>query len=181
MDRFARGVGCTLLLAATALHAGCGGGASGLTTGGLPPDAPSAVSNEHPMARPVAVAWTSARAKRCGFYFDPGKLRTSYLGYEARQGAAGEQLAKIESSYDSTFKLISDRVGADADYCSDRRGAEIKAELQRHLAGDFTPNLPKPKPVAACGFFGCPTSATSDQPFDSKEFWKKQDQARPTR
>ena len=33
MHRFARGLACVLLLAATALHAGCGGGASGLTTG----------------------------------------------------------------------------------------------------------------------------------------------------
>ncbi len=166
---------CALLLAATGLHAGCGGDASGLTTSSLSAEAPAGVTNEHPMARPIAVAWTSARAKRCGFYFDPAKLRASYLSYETTQGAAGEQLAKIANSYDSTFKLISERVGAEPDYC-DKRGPEIKAELQRHLAGDFTPNLPKPKPVVACGFFGCPTSAPdSDKEFSSKDFWKKQE------
>ena len=51
---------------------------------------------------------------------------------------------------------------------------EIKAELQRHLAGDYTPNLPKAKPVASCGFWGC-SEAQSDKPFSSKEFWANKD------
>ena len=116
----------------------------------LPPDAPAAISNDDPMARPVAVAWTSARAKRCGFYFDPAKLRTSYLAYEARQ-ASGEQYAKIEKTYDTTYKATSEKVSQDVDYCSDRKALEIKADLERHLAADYTPNLPKPKTVASCG------------------------------
>ncbi|HJZ42308.1 MAG TPA: hypothetical protein VJ233_01185 [Hyphomicrobiaceae bacterium] len=177
MHRFARGLACALLVAATALHAGCGGGASGLTTGATPADAPAGgISNEHPMARPISVAWTSARAKRCGFYFDADKLRASYLAYEAQQGAAGDQLAKIQGSYDSTFNTIRARINADPDYCTDKKGADIKADLQRHLAGDFRPNLPKSSADASCGFFGCATSpSSSDKPFDSKEFWKKQD------
>lgn len=178
MDRFARGLACALLLAATALHAGCGGGASGLTTGATQPaDAPAGgLSNEHPMARPISVAWTSARAKRCGFYFDPAKLQASYLAYEAQQGAAGDQLAKIQSSYDSTFNTIAARINGDPDYCTDRKGADIKADLQRHLAGNFTPNLPQAKADTACGFFGCTASpSSSDKAFDSKDFWKKQD------
>jgi hypothetical protein len=176
MDRLAQALACALLLASTSLLAGCGGGASGLTTGATQPaDAPTGITNEHPMARPIAVAWTSARARRCGFYFDPGKLRSSYLGYEAQHGAAGDQLAKVQSTYDSTFNTISQRISADADYCTDRKGADIKADLQRHLAGDFTPNLPKPV-VDSCSLFGCTSSASSDaKPFDSKDFWKKQD------
>lgn len=162
-----------LLIGVAALQAGCGNSANGLTTSALPADAP-AINNEDPMARPAAVAWTSARARRCGFYFDPAKLRASYLAYESRQGAAGEQLAKIEKSYDTTFKVISDRVSSEADYCTEKKGAEIKADLERHLAGDYTPNFPKPRPVASCGFFGCGGS-TSDEPFSSKDFWKKYD------
>jgi hypothetical protein len=176
MDRFARGMASALLLAAAAFVAGCSGGASGLTTGATSGETPSGISNEHPMARPVSVAWTSARAKRCGFYFDPAKLRSSYLAYESQQGAAGEQLGKIQSTYDSTFSTISARVGADADYCTDRKGADIKADLQRHLAGDFRPNLPRPSADTNCGFFGCaPSASSADKPFDSKDFWKKQD------
>jgi len=180
MKRFAHSLGIGLLLTATALHAGCGNSASGLTTGTLPGDAPGAITNADPMARPVSVAWTSARAQRCGFHFDPAKLRASYIAYESRQGAAGEQLGRIERSYDSTFKTISERVSGDADYCSDKKGAEIKADLQRYLAGDFTPNLPRAKPVESCGFFGCPTSSSSE-PFSSKDFWKKMDADPKTR
>src|SRR5262249_7790493 len=147
-----------LLLAGTALHAGCGSSSASLTTSStsvMPPDAPAAISNDDPMARPVGVAWTSARAKRCGFYFDPAKLRTSYLAYESRQ-AAGEQYAKIEKIYDATYKATSEKVSQDVDYCSDRKALEIKADLERYLRADYTPNLPKPKTVASCGFFGCP-------------------------
>ena len=60
----------------------------------------------------MAVAWTSARAQRCGFYFDPAKLRASYLAYEARQSPPG-QLANVEKTYDTTFKSIRERVGQD--------------------------------------------------------------------
>lgn len=174
MNRFAQGLGVTLLLGATAMYAGCGNSASGLTTGSA--DAPGALGNADPMARPVAVAWTSARAKRCGFYFDPAKLKINYLSYERTQGTGNEQLANIEKAYDTSFKTTSDRISGDAAYCSDRKGLEIKADLQRHLAGDYTPNLPPPKPVANCGFFGCP-EAVSDQPFDSKKFWGDKDKA----
>jgi hypothetical protein len=174
MKRFAQAGAGALLLAGTVLHAGCSNGSASLTTGStsvLPPDAPSAISNEDPMARPVAVAWTSARAKRCGFYFDPAKLRTSYLGYESRQ-AAGEQYAKIEKIYDTTYKTTSEKVSLDVDYCSDRKALEIKADLERHLAGDYTPNLPKPKAVASCGFLGC--ASGPDENFTSKKFWSDQ-------
>ena len=176
MKRFAQAGACALLLAGTALHAGCGNGPAGLTTsstGLLPADSPTAVSNEDPMARPVAVAWTSARAKRCGFYFDPAKLKTNYLAYESTHGATGEQYAKIEKAYDSSYRVTSEKISADADYCSESKGREIKADLERHLAGDYTPNLPKPKPVASCGFWGC-TSSHDDQ-FSTKKFWSDQE------
>ncbi len=175
MNRFAQSVACALLLAGTALHAGCSSSANtGLTTAGLPPDAPGGFSNEDPKSRPVSVAWTSARAKRCGFYFDPAKLKINYLAYERTVGATPEDLARIEKMYDATFQTTSTRVSADPDYCSDHRGLEIKADLQRHLAGDFAPNLPKPKAVASCGFFGCAESV-SNEPFSSKKFWQDKD------
>lgn len=168
-----------VLLACTWLHAGCSNGSAGLTTGSsnlLPADAPApvALSNEDPTSRPVAVAWTSARAKRCAFYFDPAKLRSNYLAYEQKQGASGEQYAKIEKSYDTSYKLTLEKVLQDPDYCSERKGLEIKLDLERHLAGDYSPNLPKPKPIASCGFWGC--QSTSDETFDQKKFWKKQDE-----
>jgi hypothetical protein len=159
-----------LLLVGTALHAGCGNNASGLTTSST--DVPT-ITSQDPMARPIQVAWTSARAQRCGFYFDPAKLKASYIGYESRQaGMTTDQLAKIQVSYDTTFKSITARVSADPDYCTDKKGSEIKVDLQRHLAGDFTPNLPKPKPVDPCGFFGCSASSSAtDEKLDAKKLF----------
>jgi hypothetical protein len=174
MDRFAQALGSMVLVASTLLHVGCSNNASGLTTAGLSKDAPGSFDNTDPNSRPVGVAWTSARAKRCGFYFDPAKLKINYLAYERTQGAAADQLAKIEKTYDTTFRVTSEKVAGDPDYCTDSRGLEIKAELQRHLAGDYAPNLPKPKAVASCGFFGC-TESQSDKPFSSKEFWAQKD------
>ena len=135
MNRFAQAGAFALLLAAAALQAGCSNSSAGLATGGvMPADAPAAVglSNDNPMARPVGVAWTSARAKRCAFYFDPAKLRTTYLSYEGRQGAGGEQYAKIEKAYDTTYRVTLEKTVGDPDYCSERKGGEIKADLERH-------------------------------------------------
>ena len=173
MERFARGVASALLLACTALHAGCGNSASGLTTGST--DTPGASATPDPMARPVSVAWTSARAQRCGFHFDPAKLKVNYLGYERTQGTDVDRLAKVERAYDSSFKITSDRISGDADYCTDRKGLDIKADLQRHLAGDYSPNLPAAKAATNCGFFGCAKSV-SGEPFGSKDFWTEKDE-----
>jgi hypothetical protein len=174
MERFAHFLAATLLCAGGALG-GCGNisGSMATTTVQVADAPPGALKNDDPLARPVAVAWTSSRARRCGFHFDGAKLRTSYLAWEARQGASGEKLGKIEQSYDTTYRAVWDKVAADEGYCTDKKSAEIKADLQRHLAGDYAPNLPAAKVVAACGFFGC--GLNSDQPFSTTDFWKKQD------
>ena len=170
MDRFARGFAFGLLLAAAGL-AGCSGNAGGLLTGSTPAaaDAPGKLADDDPSARPVAVAWTSARAQRCGFYFDPAKLRASYLAYEARQSGP-DLLGKAEQAYDQTFKTIRAKVADDPEYCSNSKSAEIKKDLTRHLAGDFTPNLPKRKAVESCGLFGC--SEAQDEKWNQEKFWK---------
>jgi hypothetical protein len=86
----------------------------------------------------------------------------------------GEQYNKIVSSYDTTYRVTWEKVVAQTDYCSERKGLEIKADLERHLLGDYTPNLPKPKPIASCGFWGCQSS--QDEAFSDKKFWKKQEE-----
>jgi hypothetical protein len=169
------------LLAAAGLQAGCTSGASELLTGTttVAADAPGKLTDEDPLARPIAVAWTSARAHRCGFYFDPTKLRASYLSYEAKQANA-EQLAKAEKTYDATFKTIRERVASDPDYCTNQKSAEIKADLQRHLAGDFTPKLPKPKKAQeGCGFFGCPEA--KPETWDAQKWWEDEAKRRQGR
>ena len=174
MDRTMKVVGAGLLLAVSALHAGCGSSAGGLSTASVGGDTPG-IANDDPLARPIQVAWTSARAQRCGFNFDTAKLRSSYLAYEAKQGTAGEQLAKAQAGYDKTFQTISARVSSDPDYCTDKRSSLIKADLSRHLAGDFAPNLPKPQAADPCGFFGCSAAPDPNEKFDAKKTFDELD------
>ncbi len=171
MDRFAHALASGLLLAAVALCAGCSGGGGILTGSTAAADAPGSLNNEDPAARPIAVAWTSARAQRCGFYFDPAKLRASYLSFEAKQSAP-DQLAKAEKTYDSTFKTIRERVAADPEYCSERKSAEIKKDLTRHLTGDFTPNFPKAKVAETCFLFMC--GGGEERAWSPDRFWAEQ-------
>ena len=135
----------TLALVATGL-AGCST-SSGLTTGSL--IGSDAKSTQHqqgpandPMSRAFQVGTVSARAIKCGFNFDPAKLKTNYLAYERLQPSA--DLAKIERTYDVSFNGIAKAVAGEKDYCTDEKTASIKADLSRHLAGDYTPSaLPK--------------------------------------
>ena len=98
-----------------------------------------------PLARPIQVAWTSARAQRCGFYFDANQLRSAFLSYEAGQGATAQDIKKYQQAYDFTLQTVSKNVKSDPKYCNNkRRVEEIRADLQRHLSGDYTPR-PKKK------------------------------------
>ena len=169
------------VLAALALVLGaCGGGSSGagVSTASLLDGSSSntaevaPISNTDPNARPVQVAWTAARAQKCGFAFDAGKLRANFIATEARGGALQPQLASTEKTYDQTFASISTKLKGEQDYCDAKKTASIKSDLQRHLAGDFTPNLPNPnKKVASGGFWDGLISDAPPEPFDSKNFW----------
>src|SRR4029079_10774214 len=123
------------------LLAGCSAG-SGLTTGALlGEDKPAAPVNDAP-ARAFQVGTASARAVKCGFNFDPAKLRTNYVNYEKQQ-PGGQDAAKVERIYDVFFHDVATAIAAEGDYCSDSKTKQIKADLTRHLAGDYTPNPPK--------------------------------------
>jgi hypothetical protein len=130
---------------------GCSGGgtngSSSLITGSLFSSAPKtaaaadgapAVKPEDPAARPVNVAWTSARAAKCGFYFDPAKLRQSFLTSQIADGNKGEQLAKSQQSYDTTYVRVTTALAGQEAYCDEQQVADIKSNLNRHLAGDFS-------------------------------------------
>jgi hypothetical protein len=102
------------------------------------PEAP-AVSPEDPTARAVQVAWTSARARYCGFVFDPNQLRANYLASEARAGKTPSELAKLEQAYDYAQDSVTQKIQDDVYYCSNKnRAATIGRDLNRYLAGDYT-------------------------------------------
>jgi len=98
------------------------------------------VAPEDPLARPTQVAWTSARATHCGFIFNPGKLRSDFLAAEAQAGKTPEQMDKIQHAYDYTLESVTATIKDDLRYCNNERTAAIRQDLNRYLAGDYTPS-----------------------------------------
>ncbi len=144
-----------LILAASALLlAGCSG-SGGLTTaaltgGGEQPvqtavsgSAPTVPPPSDPTSRAVQVGATSARAVRCGFYFDPEKLKANFIAAEMAQGAGPEQLQKVEREYEFIRLSVAKKISEEAGYCDKARTNEIKEDLNRHLAGDYSPRPKK--------------------------------------
>lgn len=142
-------VACTLTLSA------CSGG-GGVTIGSLfgsSAEAKKPVTDER-TERALQVGAASARASKCGYNFDPVKLRQAYLAYETKQGGPPDQLAKLEKVYDFTRTSIASKIAAEGNFCSDAKTKEIKADLTRHLAGDFSPPPKKAHVEIPSGWFG---------------------------
>jgi hypothetical protein len=97
------------------------------------------VSPEDPLARPIQVGWTSARASYCGFIFDPNQLRADFLAAEERVGTPPDQMQKIEKAYDYTRASVLSSIKNDPGYCTKDRTAAIRRDINRYLAGDFSP------------------------------------------
>ena len=98
------------------------------------------VAPEDPLARPIQVAWTSARASYCGFIFDPVQLRANFMAAELRAGNTPDQMQKIERAYDYTHDSVLGSIKGDVNYCSKDRLTAIRTDLNRYLAGDYTPS-----------------------------------------
>lgn len=148
----------TSVLLALAM-AGCSG-TSGLSTSSIfgansntataqPPPPP--VSD--PTARAFQVGTVSARAVKCGYNFDPAKLKASFLAAEAGQGATADDLSRIEKVYDISFNGVTKAVAAEPNYCGAEKTQQIKADLGRHLAGDYSPTPPKAVAQQDTGLF----------------------------
>jgi hypothetical protein len=97
------------------------------------------VSPKDPLARPIQVGWTSARATHCGFMFDPEKLKADYLADERRRGLDPSQLEKMAKAYDYTRESVTETISADPAYCNKARIDAIRVDLNRYLAGDYSP------------------------------------------
>ena len=98
------------------------------------------VKPEDPMARPIQVGWTSARASHCGFVFNPAQLRSDFLAAEIRSGIPQEQMKKIAQAYDYTRESVAATIKDDLAYCNKERTAAIRRDLNRYLAGDYAPS-----------------------------------------
>jgi hypothetical protein len=98
------------------------------------------IKPEDPLARPVQLAWTAARAKHCGFMFNPEQLKAAYLADEARRGATPAQMQEFSKAYDYTYASLMQTMSADPNYCNPARIEAVRVDLKRYLAGDFSPS-----------------------------------------
>jgi hypothetical protein len=149
----ATALACTL----TSSLGGCGSG-GGLTTGSL---FGSSQAGQVAAAQPVSasdraaqVGAVSARAAKCGFNFDAAGLKTSFRTAESTLGGDQAALTKTEREYDTIRAKVATAISKEPDFCSESKTRDIKADLTRHLAGDFTPKQVKvadPALLAAAG------------------------------
>lgn len=135
---------------AAGLLAGCSG-SSALTTGSLfgsgdkakvAAATPPPPRND-PVARAFQVGAVSARAEKCGFNFDPQRLKANFLAGEMALGSSPDEMARVEKLYTTTRNTVAKAIAGESEYCSPERLSYIRGDLKRHLAGDFTPGQPK--------------------------------------
>lgn len=140
---------------------GCGASLPSLSTGSLfGAKTPPPASANDPLSRSMGVAATSARAVKCGYNFDPTKLRDQYIASETATNPA--DAAKLSQVYDTAFRGVSKAVAEKgSDYCSAGKTASIKSALNRHLAGDYTPAPPEGAEEQDEGIFGGMGSGSS--------------------
>jgi hypothetical protein len=176
---------CFIVAGAALVLGGCSS-SSGMSTGSLfgggqteaaAPAAP-AVANPagDPTSRAFQVGSTSARAVKCGYNFDPAKLKTNFLASEAAAVSAAD-IPRVEKVYDTAYNGIAKAVAGQATYCSADKTADIKANLTRHLAGDYSPAAPK-KVAQEPGWFSNWGAGNDKGPsFGSDSWWDKQKDA----
>lgn len=150
-----------ILLCATALT-GCStsigsatsslfGGSKTETSSVTPAPAPPAST---PTARALNVGAVTARALKCGYNFDPSRLKATYVADETARGTPANDLANIEKAYNIGFNGVNKVASTEANYCSSRKTDQIKADLGQLLAGNFEPPTRKPEQPAEEGVFG---------------------------
>jgi hypothetical protein len=153
---------------AAACLAGCGASLPSVSTGSLfggssAPAAPAAPPND-PTARALQVGTTAARAQKCGFNFDPVKLRTQFLAAEGAALTNPGDADKLGQVYDTAYRGVGKAVAGQGEgYCNSTKTTKIKTALNRHLAGDYTPEPPEPVEEEP-SLFGSSSSSSSYAP-----------------
>ena len=160
-------VGAVAIVASLALGA-CSGNSPSPTTGSLFGGAQAKPVTDDRTERALLAGATSARAARCGYNFDPSRLRHSYLAYETAQGGTPEELAKAEKTYDYTRTSLVAKIAKEDDFCSDGKTKEIKAALTKQLAGDFAAPPKKQEVQVSSGWFG---GSNTQAPMDREKIF----------
>jgi hypothetical protein len=107
-----------------------------------------------PTDRAFQVGSVTARASKCGYNFDPAKIKANYIAYETSAGATPDVIAKIEKIYAVAFNGVTKAAATEADYCNEKKTKDIKADLSKLLAGDYSPTVRKVAAAEDEGMFG---------------------------
>jgi hypothetical protein len=119
--------------------AGCSGvGGKPLSTASTTP-----VVVDNNQTRLSQVAWTAARAAKCGFVIDQARLKSNYIAYEATASEPAA-LATVEKAYDAVHSVMEKKIAPQSDYCSTAVVDEVRSDLARYLAGNFAARAVKP-------------------------------------
>ncbi len=172
-----------IALGAVVLLGGCSS-SSGMSTGSLfgggqtAPAAAAVAANPagDPTSRAFQVGATAARAVKCGYNFDPVKLKSNFLSSEAASVAAAD-IARVEKVYDTAYNGVAKAVATEAKYCTPEKTADIKANLTRHLAGDYAPAQVKQAAPEPGWFSNWEGAGSSGPAFGSEDWWSKQTDA----
>lgn len=159
----------------SAISTGSMFGGSGSTS--ALPQTPAQNMND-PGSRAFQVGSVSARAVKCGYNFDPVKLRTSYLAAESSV-VTPEELGRLEKIYDTAFSGVAKGIADQANYCTEQKTAEIKASLNRYLTGDYSPTpikVAQPEAGWFSDFFDA-SQANKGPQFGSDNWWERQKKA----
>ncbi len=160
---------------ATAMLCGCSG-ASGLTTASVSGSGATATAPAAPAhdvtSRALQVGTTAARATKCGYNFDPAKLKANFLAAEAKINPA--DVPKAEQVYTVANNGIVRAVATKADYCTPSKTAEIKEDLTRHLAGDYSPRPPKVEQEEPGFWDKVGDGNANDSKFGTEDWWESQ-------
>ncbi|MEO1281931.1 MAG: hypothetical protein AAFR75_03935 [Pseudomonadota bacterium] len=130
----------TAVLIVGLLTSGCstvGALTTGSLTGGAAKPA-AAVDTNTPSARALQVGSAAARAMKCGYNFNAAGLKSKYLAAEASAGIGVAEIQKLDRIYESGYAGVSKAVTNPDVYCTGAKTATIKADLNRHLAGDYS-------------------------------------------
>jgi len=190
-----------LMLALAAAAGGCSSSGNGVSTAAIlasPPPAPTAagvapgaqagtdpaaaavavlpVSTSTPTSRAFQVGSVSARAAKCGYNFDPVRLKAQYIAYETSLGATPDVLANVEKVYGVAHNGVSKAAADETNYCSAQKTRTIKADLTRLLAGDYEPPARVAQKEDDGGFFGglFGGGGGGEEKFGGGDWWEAQ-------
>lgn len=96
------------------------------------------VSKTDPLAEPIQVAWTSARASYCGFVFQPNQLKAKFMAAQQAKGLTPDQMQKVVHAYNYTLISVTKTIKTDPNYCDRNRTDAIRTALKHYLAGDYS-------------------------------------------